>query len=81
MPALGIRSIPKVLYKMLKERAKAEQRSLNQEVIWLLKEGLMGSVAEVESVWANIDKRRTQLASSGKNFSDSVKLLRKDRSR
>ncbi len=81
MANLGIRSIPSSLYKLLKERAQAENRSLNQEVLWLLRKSLMSSFTGDEGLWNRINKRRMQIAKNGGIFSDSVELLRKDRQR
>lgn len=81
MATLSVRSVPKEVYRALKDQAEAENRSINQQVIWLLKEGLKARPSDVSKVLANISRRRACFSKSGKTFSDSTKLLRKDRER
>lgn len=78
MAALSIRNIPKELYSLLKEQAEKDQRSVNQEVIWLLQTSLMGKGNDGE-VWSSIDRRRSEM--SGRNLSDSTNFVREDRQR
>lgn len=48
MPSVTIKNLPEALYKKLKNRAKANNRSINGEIVNLLKKELGdASVAEV----------------------------------
>lgn len=81
MTALNIKNIPDELYNLLKEKAEEDKRSINQEVIWLLQNGLLGEGKNVEELWTSVENRRTDLRKSRGEFSDSVDILRKDRGR
>ncbi len=81
MATLSIRHVPKDVYDILKEEAEAEHRSLNQQVIWLLKEGLKTCHRDAKAAWNRIGQRRSQLRQTRKQFSDSTILLREDRKR
>ncbi|MDP9374955.1 MAG: Arc family DNA-binding protein [Chloroflexota bacterium] len=78
MPILHVRNVPDDLYERLRQRARAENRSLSAEVIRLL-EGALGSEQRsqqeiVESIW-----RRRFAPPPG--TPDSTALLREDRER
>lgn len=77
MANLNLRGIPDDLYTLLKDRAAHDARSLNQQVLWLLRQGL-SSTAVDPAIWKRIDKRRARQHRAG---SDSVTLLRRDRGR
>ncbi|MBI2344119.1 MAG: hypothetical protein HYV02_07285 [Deltaproteobacteria bacterium] len=79
MTNLNIRGIPDDLYALLKFQAKQEARSLNQEVLWLLRKSLAEMPVDPH-LWGRIDNRRHK-SSRQKRHSNSVSLLRKDRGR
>ena len=80
MPTLQIRNLPEELYEALKAAAKRERRSLNQQAIVTLENGLT-DLAEIKA-------RRRKILDQIKSESDKWKgwdtidpteLLRKDR--
>ncbi|MBI4365905.1 MAG: hypothetical protein HY543_03710 [Deltaproteobacteria bacterium] len=77
---LNIRGIPDGLYALLKGKAEEESRSLNQQVLWLLRQGLAAAPFDPQ-LWARMDRRRAQQSRRRKARTDSVALLRKDRGR
>lgn len=79
MTVINIRGLPEELYKILKKKAENENRSINQEIIWLLKKSILSESEDLTPAWSSIDQRRTKLLS--KNHSNSVDILRKDRRR
>lgn len=81
MAALNIRGVPDELYEMIKEKAKEDQRSINQEIIWLLQKNLTGRGSDVDEVWTKIRRGRENIEKSERGFSDSVESIRKDRGR
>ncbi len=63
MPNLVVRGMPEELYETLKEKSQEDNRSLNQEVIWILKTFLKKekkrSIKELrglgKDIWKEID--------------------------
>ena len=82
MPNLQIRDLPENLYRLLKERAKKERRSLAQEAVIALARGL-------EREGDPLDRRRkllkeieeNQIDEKVKSRFDPVALIREDRER
>ncbi len=80
MPTLQVRDLPEDIYVQLNYLAEKEHRSLSQETIVVLKEGL-------ESKLGNTDRRRKLLESAnvldidGSKLPDPVVLIREDRER
>jgi len=82
MPNLQIRDLPENLYRLLKERAKKERRSLAQEAVIALARGL-------EREGDPLDRRRKLLKEIEENQIDEkvkfqldpVALIREDRER
>ncbi|RLA80349.1 MAG: hypothetical protein DRG36_03460 [Deltaproteobacteria bacterium] len=82
MPNLQIRDLPENLYRLLKERAKKERRSLAQEAVIALARGL-------EREGDPLDRRRkllkeieeNQIDEKVKSRLDPVALIREDRER
>lgn len=79
MNNLNLRGIPNEVYALLKIRAEQEDRSLNQQVLWLLRQSLATTPLDPQ-VWERIDSRRTKRPRTQRR-SNSVRLLRKDRAR
>jgi plasmid stability protein len=80
MPTLQVRNLPKDVYEQLSCLAEREHRSLTQETIVLLKEG-------IETRLENQERRRTLMEKKNpfsidsRNLPDPVTLIRKDRIR
>lgn len=76
MPQLLVRNLQEETVESLKQRAKANHRSLQAEVALILE-----NAAKVQpaSFWKNAGKIREQFVQSRKIFSDSTKLVREDR--
>jgi plasmid stability protein len=80
MPTLQVRDLPEDVYKQLKYLSEKEHRSLAQETIAVLKEGITAKLGSKE--------RRRQLLENdnplgidGCKLSDPVDLIREDRER
>lgn len=82
MPTLQIRDLPPELYEALKAAAKRERRSLNQQAIVTLENGLTG-LAEIKArrrkIMDKIESERDQWKDW--NTLDITKLIREDRDR
>lgn len=80
MPTLQVRDLPEDLYAQLSYLAEREHRSLTQEAIVLLREGIEARVG-------NRERRRKTLAHmstlniDGTSLPDPVDLIRDDRDR
>lgn len=78
MPTLQIRNIPDETYTVLKERAKRDHRSLQQEALWLLETTLVPFKLRQPN-WDLIDRIREQMAQRYGTVSDSTPLIRQMR--
>jgi plasmid stability protein len=79
MPNILVRGVPERTVDTLKQRAKRNRRSLQQELLSILEATAEGSrTATASEVAAAIRKR---LAQNGRSFSDSTTLVREDRER
>ncbi len=78
MPQLLVRNLQKETVESLKQRAKANHRSLQAELAWILENA---AIVQPASFWQSTAKIREQLAQSKKLFSDSTELVREDRDR
>ncbi len=78
MPQLLVRNLQEETVESLKQRAKANHRSLQAELALILE-----NAAKVQSIsfWKHSTSIREQLAQSKKSFSDSTELIREDRDR
>jgi antitoxin FitA len=80
MPTLQVRDLPEDVYVQLNYLAEKEHRSLSQETIVILKEGIMSKLG-------NKDRRRKLLEETnvldidGSKLPDPVTLIREDRDR
>ncbi len=79
MPDVLVRHVPQETLDALRERAKRNRRSLQQEILTALE-----AIAE-ESQPRNASEVaaaiRAKLSEGGRQFSDSVELVREDRER
>lgn len=73
-----IRDIPDEVTNELKQRAKSHNRSLQQELREILVKTASQPYGDIAQQAAEI---RLKLAGKGRTFTDSSKLLRKDRAR
>lgn len=73
-----IRGIPQDLLDQLRQRAAANRRSLQQELMSILEEASRSQTLQSIEV---ADRIRKQLQGSGRRFSDSAQLVREDRER
>ncbi len=80
MPILHVRNVPEELYTRLKDRARAQRRSLSAEVILLLEWALQEVERDPRIPLAAIRARRT-FDPSAVGAPDSTSLLREDRRR
>lgn len=80
MPTLQVRDLPEDVYLQLNYLAEKEHRSMAQETIVILKEGIVSRLG-------NKERRRTLLETAnvldidGVALPDAVDLIRKDRER
>jgi plasmid stability protein len=76
MAQLLVRDVPEETVAALKKRAKANGRSAEAEHRAILEETLQ---PKREDFWKEVDKAFAELEESGRAFSDSTALVRKDR--
>jgi plasmid stability protein len=88
MATLYVRNLPDDLYERLQELAKAENRSINAQVITLLQQALPTQTVETEDrrrkdvpkLLGEIRLRREQRSAEAE-WPDSTELIREDRAR
>jgi len=73
-----IRDVPQRVLESLKERAATHHRSLQQELVAILKEA---AEDQVDRLVQQIREQRARYEKAGKHISDSTCLIRKDRKR
>jgi plasmid stability protein len=78
MANLLIRDVPEKIVARLKEMAKRQNRSLQQELHSIL---VATATQSSPVILRRASKIRAELRKKGISFSDSAELLRKDRSR
>lgn len=83
MPSLQVRELPENIYRQLKKRAQSDHRSLSQEAIAILAEGLNTSVSPKQRRTKLLQQIAEQPKSNNKMASapDPVALIREDRKR
>lgn len=77
MAQVLVRQLNDKVVDRLKKRAKEHGRSLQSEVKAILED----AVPDYERAWKRIDSLRLRLKRSGRKFSNSADLIRKDRDR
>ncbi|MDP9374821.1 MAG: Arc family DNA-binding protein [Chloroflexota bacterium] len=80
MPIPHVRNVPDDLYERLRQRARAENRSLSAEVIHLLEHALQEPARSRREVLDDI-RRRRYLRPIEAGLPDSTALIREDRDR
>lgn len=80
IPTLQVRDLPDEVYNQIKYLAKNEHRSLTQEAIVLLKEGIASRMGNKERRRKVLDKI-SELSIDGSKYPDPVELIREDRER
>ena len=61
MPTLTIKGMPDPLYRRLKERAAANRRSLNSEILVALEQAVTSRPPDAEALLARADALRARL--------------------
>lgn len=80
MPTLQVRDLPEEIYVQLSYLAEKEHRSLAQETIVLLKEGIDSRIGNKERRKKTLEKMAS-LGINGSELPDPVDLIREDRER
>jgi len=80
MPILQVRELPDAVYEQLNYLAEKDHRSLAQETIVLLKEGLSSRLGTRERR-KKLLEGKNELGLTGKKYPDPVTLIREDRER
>jgi plasmid stability protein len=80
MPTLQVRDLPEEIYSQLSYLAEKENRSLTQEAIVLLREGIEAKIGNKERRRKILEKMDS-LNIDGRNLPDPVSLIREDRER
>jgi hypothetical protein len=80
MPTLQVRDLPDDVYNQITYLAEKEHRSLTQETIVLLKEGITRRIGDKERRRKLLDKI-SDLGIDGSKYPDPVDLIREDRER
>jgi plasmid stability protein len=78
MAELVLTDVDEAVLQHLQERAARHGRTPDQEAKAILAESVGGHSPDA---WAPVDAIYERLAASGRTFSDSAELLRKDRDR
>ena len=78
MAQVLVRNLNDRVVTRLKKRARTQGRSLQGEIKTILEEAAKDMP---EDFWKEADRIREQLKRSGRKFSDSAALIRKDRDR
>jgi hypothetical protein len=81
MPILQVRDIPQDLYEKLSQVAKAENRSIAQETIVLLKKALNYQEERIARRKQILEKIKNTKIPNVDSFPDPVDLIREDRER
>jgi len=80
MSDLLVRNVPEAVVDDLKRRAAGNRRSLQAEILTILEEAVEEGRRR-ERFFETADEFRTKLAQTGRQFSDSIDLIREDRQR
>lgn len=80
MPTLQVRDLPSDVYAQLNYLAEKEHRSLTQEAIILIKEGIEQKIGNKERRKKVLEKIKN-IGIDGSNLPDPVELIREDRDR
>ena len=82
MSSLQIRDLPEPIYEALLRESKRQSRSLAQQAVVILAEGLKVSIDSRHRRKALVEEASTHpLSTKADHLEDPVKLLRKDRER
>jgi plasmid stability protein len=83
MPSLYVRNVPQDLYEALRERARANHRSIAAEVLALLEENIPTAkeLRARQRMFRRLVSMRTKGANSERAFPSAEKMQREDRER
>ena len=79
MPSVQIRNISEKAYTILKDKAKADRRSIQQEATWILETVLAPIVKLHEPDWTMVDQIREEMTRQYGVLPDSTPLIREMR--
>jgi plasmid stability protein len=77
VPTLHVRNVPPEVYEALRARAARNRRSINAEVIEILRS--QARMRSLEEVRESIRARRERFAASSDRLPDLVDVIRRDR--
>ena len=83
MPTLYVENVPEALYEALRQRARANRKSIASEVLLLLEENVV-TAAELRTrrqFLRTVQRMRTKPPKSGQKFQPVEELQREDRLR
>ena len=80
MPTLQVRDLPEDVYAQLAYLADKEHRSLSQETIAVLKEGIVAKLGNRERRMKLLEEENV-LGLDGRSLPDPAALIREDRER
>jgi plasmid stability protein len=81
MPLLQVRDMPEDLYEKLSQVAKADNRSIAQETIVLLRKALNLTEERISRRKQLLEEIRRNPLSNSESFPDPAELIREDRDR
>ena len=81
MPTLQVRELPEDVYRGLVQRAEAEQRSISQEAIVLLRKGMGDALQPRIRRQAILDSLPHITVHTSDSMADPETLIREDRDR
>ena len=81
MPLLQVRDFPADIYEIIKEKAKMEHRTIAQQTVVVIKNGLGKDISARERMLQALERSRNRnVPKEAKQF-DVVKSIREDRNR
>jgi hypothetical protein len=81
MPLLQVRNIPSDIYEQIKFEAKCQHRTIAQQTIVLIKDGLEKEVSNKERRLKALERSRNRFVPEEAKDFDVVKAIREDRNR
>jgi hypothetical protein len=81
MPLLQVRDFPADIYELIKFKAKSQHRTIAQQTIVLIKDGLEKEVSGRERRLRALERTRNRFVPEEAKDFDVVKAIREDRNR
>ncbi len=79
MGTLYIRNVPDEVVERIRERAKRENRSMNAEIVRLLRSAVGEQPVDYDALWKRLDRRAERLLREHGPFDDVVDVIREGR--